>query len=486
MAACSLAVGLWLLLLLQDIQTAPQTSLNPSHSCDTLENWFYDESSRSCCYQCPSGYVKKKSCPRDPAGDCMRCGPEQYVNNEESQKPRCDACVSCAKESDLVEKKPCSFNSSRVCECRPGLFCQTPVVNTCSRCQQHTVCQPGFGVKVRGTSTTDVTCEKCPAGTFSDQHSSTDICKPHTNCAKLNKVALHKGNATHDQVCLDELPTHLTPSTLSMRFSDETNNSGIRRREENPVTIVSILLRATTTENLSSTPESKAPPGTSPTSAKGEMTTGGLVLWGVVLSGMVLLVGVLLFWKRKVCKKRILILKGKPHLQSVIAHKPRLKSQGSDRVNKCAIVLTTDSGLEEKELIDRTLPLETNNNLVSSTEKSYSPELSLTDVTQSNGNTPADCPTDSRVRDHTNNRIEKIYITNADTVIVGYIPEVLSGKNCAVRGCENSVDAQENTEEELAVHYPEQETESFPGNDVMVPVEEEGKEFHHPTTATEK
>ncbi|PKU38350.1 tumor necrosis factor receptor superfamily member 8 [Limosa lapponica baueri] len=149
------------------------------------------------------------------------------------------------------------------------------------------------------------------------------------------------------------------------------------------------------------------------------------------------------------------------------------------------IVLTTDSGLEEKELIDRTLPLETNNNLVSSTEKSYSPELSLTDVTQSNGNA-SDCPTDSRVRDHTNNRIEKIYITNADTVIVGYIPEVLSGKNCAVRGCENSVDAQETTEEELAVHYPEQETESFPGNDVMVPVEEEGKEFHHPTTATEK
>lgn len=117
-------------------------------------------------------------------------------------------------ESDLVEKEPCSFNSSRVCECRPGLFCQTPVLNTCIRCQQHTVCKPGFGVKVRGrnsclpglpflilaigldlvpfgqsvlshyfysgTSTTDVICEKCPAGTFSDQNSSTDICKPHT------------------------------------------------------------------------------------------------------------------------------------------------------------------------------------------------------------------------------------------------------------------------------------------------------------------
>lgn len=75
---------------------------------------------------------------------------------------------------------------------------------------------------------------------------------------------------------------------------------------------------------------------------------------------------------------------------------------------------------------------------------------------------------------------------NADTVIVGSILGAPSGKNCAAKGCESNVDAQENMEEELVMHYPEQETESFPGNDVMIPVEEEGKEFHHPTTATEK
>ncbi|NXL69980.1 TNR8 factor, partial [Leptocoma aspasia] len=149
------------------------------HSCDTLENWFYDETSQNCCYQCPSGYVKKKACPRDPAEDCMTCGPDQYLNNE-SQKPRCDACVSCSKELDLVEKQPCSFNSSRMCECRPGLFCRLTVENTCTRCQHHSACEPGFGVKIRGTSTNDVTCEECPPGTFSDQNSSTDICKPHT------------------------------------------------------------------------------------------------------------------------------------------------------------------------------------------------------------------------------------------------------------------------------------------------------------------
>lgn len=95
------------------------------------------------------------------------------------------------------------------------------------------------------------------------------------SCAELNKAALREGNATHDQVCLDQLPTYLTPSTLSMRFSNETNNSDLRRFEENLVTIASILLHATTTENPRSTPEEKALAGTFPTSAKGETTTGG-------------------------------------------------------------------------------------------------------------------------------------------------------------------------------------------------------------------
>ncbi|NXD00126.1 TNR8 factor, partial [Certhia familiaris] len=149
------------------------------HSCHTLKNWFYDETSQNCCYQCPSGYVKKKACPQDPAEDCMTCGPDQYLNNA-SQNPRCDACVSCSKEPDLVEKQPCSFNSRRICECRPGLFCRMTVENTCTRCQHHSACKPGFGVKIKGTSTNDVTCEECPPGTFSDQNSSTDICKPHT------------------------------------------------------------------------------------------------------------------------------------------------------------------------------------------------------------------------------------------------------------------------------------------------------------------
>ncbi|NWW33858.1 TNR8 factor, partial [Panurus biarmicus] len=466
-----------------------QASLTPPHSCDTVKNWFYDEASQNCCYQCPSGYIKKKACPRDPAEDCLTCGPDQYLKNV-SPKPQCDACVSCflPAEPDLVEKQPCSLNSSRTCECRPGLFCLTTVQYTCTRCQHHSACKPGFGVKTRGTSTNDVTCEECPPGTFSDQNSSTDICKPHTNCAKLNKVTLRKGNATHDQVCLEQLPTYLTPSTLSMRFSNETNKSDLRMLKENLVTSASgDPPSATTTENPSSTPEEKAQAGTSPTSAKGQMTTEGAVLGALVLSVTVLLGGMLVFWKWKVCKKRMLVLRRKREFFQLAMSKVFFTL--TPLVLSCLhwqkIILTTDNGPEEGELLDRTPPLETNNNLVSSTEKAQSPPWSVTDVTPSSGNAP-DCPVDSRVRDHTNNRIEKLYIMKADTVIVGSVSEVPSGKSCALRGCESNLDVQESMEEELEMHYPEQETESFPGNDVMVPVEEEGKEFHHPTTATEK
>lgn len=95
------------------------------------------------------------------------------------------------------------------------------------------------------------------------------------SCAELNKVALSEGNATHDRVCMDQLPTYLTPSTLPMRFSNDTSNSDLQGFKENLVTTVSILLSATGTENPSSTPEEKALASTFPTSAKGETTTAG-------------------------------------------------------------------------------------------------------------------------------------------------------------------------------------------------------------------
>ncbi|CAM4653153.1 unnamed protein product [Lepidochelys olivacea] len=513
---------LLLLLLLRGTQAAPpQTSIPSPQSCDVRENWLYDETSQRCCYQCPSGYHKQKECPTDPGRDCGQCEPEHFLNREQG-KPHCKACVSCKPEFDLVEKVPCSFSSRRVCECRAGLFCKVAVLNSCARCISHTVCKPGFGVLARGTSEVDVSCEECPSGTFSERHSSTEHCKPHTDCAKLNKIAVGSGNSTHDQVCIDPPPMHLTPATLSGKFSNEPKDSSKARPPHlseqpttvggqhshtatKPVTRASILTSdaASGDANWTATgtidgSDTKQAAGTSPTSDIATEKTaktgdGSFVPWGaVVLCSMVLLVGMLAVWQRKVCKRRIFTLSRKtPDLYPVTTARPRSVRQGSDLMKNCAkrfSMLKADKESEERELLNR-LPnpiVETNNNFVSSSEKNPSPDSSLAEMIQSTGNA-TDYPADSRVRDHTNNRIDKIYIMKADTVIVGSISEVPVSKNCAVRGYENDAEPQENTEEkELVMHYPQQETESFPGGDVMIPVEEEGKEFHHPTTATEK
>ncbi|XP_075762436.1 tumor necrosis factor receptor superfamily member 8 isoform X1 [Pelodiscus sinensis] len=514
---------LLLLLLLQRTQAAPaQMLITSARSCDVLNNWFYDETLKSCCYRCPSDDHKRKACPTDPRRDCSQCEPEYFLNREH-KRPRCDACVSCKPEYDLVEKVPCSSDTSRVCECRAGMFCKVAVLNSCARCVSHTVCQPGFGVLVRGTSKVDVSCEECSWGTFSDQYSSTEPCKPHTDCAKLNKIAVGSGNATHDQICVDPSPTPLAPTTWSAKSSREPALSNMAKAPlpseqptvggwrphpaTEPMTQASMLMSDMASGDANSTAggtvggtDTKHAAGTPPASDIAlEKTTkkgdGSFVLWGVVILCMVVLfAGMLVVWQRKVCKRWIFTPDGKtPGLYPVTTCRLSSAHQGSDLMKNCAKRFSmlkadkeSEERAEERVLINRTPVVETNNNLVSRTEKNPSPDSSLTDLIQSTGNT-TDHPADSRVRDHTNNRIDKIYIMKADTVIVGSISEVPVSKNCAIRGCDYDAEAQENLEDkELAIHYPQQETESFPGSDVTIPVEEEGKEFHHPTTATEK
>lgn len=99
---------------------------------------------------------------------------------------------------------------------------------------------------------------------------------------------------------------------------------------------------------------------------------------------------------------------------------------------------------------------------------------------------PRDLPEPRRTAEHTNNRIEKIYIMRADTVIVGTVKtEVPEGRGL-VEPAEPELE--EGLEVDHAPHYPEQETEPPLGScrDVMFSVEEEGKEDPLPTTASGK
>lgn len=91
--------------------------------------------------------------------------------------------------------------------------------------------------------------------------------------------------------------------------------------------------------------------------------------------------------------------------------------------------------------------------------------------------------------ENTNNKIEKIYIMKADTVIVGTVKTEAS-EGWAVAGTAEPTAAvlEEELEVDHAPHYPEQETEPPLGScgDVMFSVEEEGKEDPLPTMVSEK
>ncbi|KAJ6656822.1 hypothetical protein lerEdw1_003153 [Lerista edwardsae] len=113
------------------------------------ENQFYDATSQKCCYQCQPGFIPKIKCPMDPGRECRkRCPPDQYLNRKLST-PRCEACMSCPLERDLVEKAPCTDFSDRVCVCRPGMRCESVSPNACSLCvpvTPRTTSKMAFGV----------------------------------------------------------------------------------------------------------------------------------------------------------------------------------------------------------------------------------------------------------------------------------------------------------------------------------------------------
>nr|KAF6445443.1 TNF receptor superfamily member 8 [Molossus molossus] len=91
------------------------------------------------------GLSPQHLCPLGSADCRKQCEPDYYLDRD----GRCTACVSCSG-GDLVEKTPCTWNSSRVCECRPGMFCVTSATNSCARCTACPIIDPEVATKLQG------------------------------------------------------------------------------------------------------------------------------------------------------------------------------------------------------------------------------------------------------------------------------------------------------------------------------------------------
>ncbi|XP_045155132.1 tumor necrosis factor receptor superfamily member 8 [Echinops telfairi] len=139
----ALCVALGLLLLLGALRAVPQDRASKD-TCDGDPSHYYNETLGKCCYRCPSGQSGQQLCPQRSTDCRKQCKTDYYL----SKAGRCLACVRCLRD-DLVETRPCTNNSPRFCECRPGMFCISPAINSCARCLTHSVCPKGTVVKLR-------------------------------------------------------------------------------------------------------------------------------------------------------------------------------------------------------------------------------------------------------------------------------------------------------------------------------------------------
>ncbi|KAF7483843.1 hypothetical protein GHT09_004683 [Marmota monax] len=360
-------------------------------------------------------------CPQGSANCGKQCEPDYYLD----RTGRCTACVSCLRD-DLVEKAPCSWNSSRVCECRPGLFCAVSVASSCARCIPRPVCLPGMVVQPQGVAERDTTYEPRPPGT-------------HPDCSTPGS---------------SEAPASTAP-TLSPLVDSHTSRML-------PSPTVSL-----------------------PSTGKPILDPGPMLFWVIMV--LVLVVGSTFFLlcHQRACRRRF---RQKFHLcHPAQPFPPKLEPVDSRPRRNLAqprSALETEPSTEEKSFVSPPAA-ETCVSVGAACPES----LPLLDSSPGGApSSPRDPPEPRVSTEHTNNKIEKIYIMKADTVIVGTVKTEASEGRGPVGPVGPEAEPEPELEVDHAPHYPEQETEPPLGScgDVMFSVEEEGKEDLGPTVASGK
>ncbi|KAM4806365.1 tumor necrosis factor receptor superfamily member 1B [Urocitellus parryii] len=181
-------------------------ALEPGDTC--RQNEYYQETAQVCCSKCQPGHHAKNLCTKTSDTVCAPCEASTFTQVWNVV----NKCISCRSpcESGQVETQACTQMRNRVCACRPGSYCVLKRQDSCGLCLAMRRCPPGYGVSRPGTATSDVRCDPCPRGTFSNTTSSTDICQPHRSC---DSVAV-PGTASTDAVCTSESPRlRVTPGT---------------------------------------------------------------------------------------------------------------------------------------------------------------------------------------------------------------------------------------------------------------------------------
>ncbi|XP_031235692.1 tumor necrosis factor receptor superfamily member 11A [Mastomys coucha] len=153
-----------------------------------------------CCSRCEPGKYLSSKCTLTSDTVCLPCGPDEYLDtwNEED---KCLLHKVCDAGKALVAVDPGNHTAPRRCACTAGYHWNAD----CECCLRNTECAPGFGAQHPLQLNKDTVCIPCLLGFFSDVFSSTDKCKPWTNCTLLGRIEAHQGTSESDVVCSSSL-----------------------------------------------------------------------------------------------------------------------------------------------------------------------------------------------------------------------------------------------------------------------------------------
>ncbi|XP_078061717.1 tumor necrosis factor receptor superfamily member 5-like [Mustelus asterias] len=153
----------------------------------------------NCCDMCPAGTELVDYCGASSPTRCRTCSSGTFTNHIHNLKA-CYPCLDCG--GGFVEILKCRPNKNSVCRCNKGYYCSKKGFDTCWNCRSYTPCPLGEGVKVQGTETTDIKCEVCPPGSYSDESTTTGKCKPITVCHALGMVATIDATKSKNTKCI--------------------------------------------------------------------------------------------------------------------------------------------------------------------------------------------------------------------------------------------------------------------------------------------
>ncbi|KAL4838620.1 hypothetical protein H8958_001633 [Nasalis larvatus] len=192
------------LLLLCALLARLQVALQIAPPCTSERH--YEHLGR-CCNKCEPGKYLSSKCTTTSDSVCLPCGPDEYLDtwNEED---KCLLHKVCDTGKALVAVDAGNSTAPRRCACTAGYHWS----QGCECCRRNTECAPGLGAQHPLQLNKDTVCKPCLAGYFSDAFSSTDKCRPWTNCTSLGKTVEHHGTEKSDVVCSSSLPSRKPPN----------------------------------------------------------------------------------------------------------------------------------------------------------------------------------------------------------------------------------------------------------------------------------